>query len=131
VTIRGVGVHAAGRWNPGIGTLTADDLVIESPRSNMRGIVSLKSVAESSVDLRLDSAGIQAADMLDWYRAFRPGVSEDIRAEQYFTGAATFRGWPLSLRDAAFPVLAAAGPFQVFPRRSFRVRCVAESRCAK
>jgi hypothetical protein len=97
-----VGVHAAGRWNPGIGTLTADDLVIESPRSNMRGIVSLKSVAESSVDLRLDSAGIQAADVLDWYRAFRPGVSEDIRAEQYFTGAATFRGWPLSLHDAAF-----------------------------
>jgi len=97
-----VGVHAAGRWNPGVGTLTADDLVIESPRSNVRGIVSLKSVAESSVDLRVDSAGIQAADMLDWYRAFRPGVSEDIRAEQYFTGAATFRGWPLSLRDAAF-----------------------------
>jgi len=97
-----VGVHAAGRWNPGIGTLNADDLVVESSRSNARGIVSLKSVAESSVALRVDSAGIQAADMLDWYRAFRPGVSEDIRAEQYFTGAATFRGWPLSLHDAAF-----------------------------
>jgi len=77
-----VGVHAAGRWNAGIGTLTADDLVIESPRSNVRGIASLKSVAESSMDLRVDSAGIQAADMLDWCRAFRPGVSEDIRAEQ-------------------------------------------------
>src|SRR5207244_9934514 len=49
-----------------------------------------------------DSAGIQAADLLDWYRAFRPGVAEEIRAKQYFTGAANFRGWPLSLNELAF-----------------------------
>jgi AsmA family/AsmA-like C-terminal region len=97
-----VGVHAAGRWNPGAGTLTADDLVIESSRSNVRGTASLRSIAESSLDLRVDSAGIQAADVLDWYRAFHPGVAEDIRAEQYFTGVASFGGWPLSLHQAAF-----------------------------
>jgi hypothetical protein len=39
---------------------------------------------------------------LDWYRAFRPDVSEGIHGEQYFTGAASFAGWPLSLREAAF-----------------------------
>jgi len=50
----------------------------------------------------MDSAGVQAADLLDWYRAFRPGVAEEIRAAQYFTGAASFRGWPLSLNELAF-----------------------------
>ena len=97
-----VGVHASGRWNPGAGTLTADDLVVEGARSNLRGTASLKTVTESSVDIRVDSAGIQTADVLAWLRAFRPGVSEEIRAEQYFTGVASLHGWPLALREAAF-----------------------------
>jgi AsmA family/AsmA-like C-terminal region len=97
-----VAVRGSGRWNPGAGTLVADDLVVESPRSNLRGGASLKSTAEPSLDVRVDSAGIQAADLLAWYRAFRPGVSEEIRAEQYFTGGASFHGWPISLREAAF-----------------------------
>ena len=53
----------------------------------------------------MDSAGIQATDLLDWYRAFRPEVAEEIRAKQYFTGAASFRGWPLQMNDAAFSSL--------------------------
>jgi hypothetical protein len=97
-----VGVRANGRWNPGAGTLIADDLLVEGPRSNLRGTASIKSITESSVDVRVDSAGIQASDVLAWLRAFRPGVSEEIRAEQYFTGGASFHGWPLSLREAAF-----------------------------
>ncbi len=97
-----IAVHGSGRWNPGAGRLIADDLVLESPRSNLRGTASLKSIAESSLDMRVDSAGIQAADVLAWYQAFHPGVSDEIRAEQYFTGGASFHGWPLSLREAAF-----------------------------
>ncbi|HVH50057.1 MAG TPA: AsmA family protein, partial [Candidatus Bathyarchaeia archaeon] len=97
-----ISVQAGGHWNPGAGTLIADDLVVECPHSNVRGNASLKSVAESSLDIRVDSAGVQAADILAWYRAFHPGVSEEIRAEQYFTGGASFHGWPLSLREAAF-----------------------------
>jgi hypothetical protein len=97
-----VSAHVAGRWNPGGGTLKADDLVVETPRSNLRGDAFLASIAESSLDLRVDSAGIQAEDILDWYRAFRPDVSDEIRGEQYFTGAANFRGWPLAPHDAAF-----------------------------
>jgi len=96
------GVYVKGRWNPGAGTVMADELVLDSPRSNLRGTASLKSVAESSWEVHMDSAGVQAADLLDWYRAFRPDVAEEIRAEQYFTGAASFRGWPFALHEAAF-----------------------------
>jgi hypothetical protein len=97
-----VGIRINGRWNPGAGTMDADEITVESPHSNLRGTASLNNVAESSLEVRMDSAGIQAADLLDWYRAFRPGVAEEIRATQYFTGAANFRGWPLSLNELAF-----------------------------
>ena len=48
------------------------------------------------------SAGVQAADLLNWYRAFQPGVDDALAVNQYFTGAMTLRGWPLQLTDAAF-----------------------------
>jgi len=97
-----VSLRASGRWNPGVGIMDADELVVESPRSNLRGTASLRNVAEPSLEIRMNSAGVQAADLLDWYRAFRPGVAEQIRAVQYFTGAASFQGWPLSLNELAF-----------------------------
>src|SRR5437899_11408601 len=91
-----------GRWYLGAGIKDGGDSTVESLHSNLRGTASLNNVAESSLEVRMDSAGIQAADLLDWYRAFRPGVAEEIRATQYFTGAANFRGWPLSLNELAF-----------------------------
>lgn len=97
-----VGVRVKARWNPGTGTANADEVLVESPRSNLRGTGSLKSIAASNLELRVDSSGLQAADILDWYRAFHPYVSDDIRANQYFTGAAVIRGWPISITDAAF-----------------------------
>jgi AsmA-like C-terminal region/AsmA family len=96
------GIRINGRWNPGAGTVTADELVVEAPHSNLRGTASLAGVAESNLEVRIDSAGVQAVDLLDWYRAFRSDVAEEIHADQYFTGAASFRGWPLVLSEAAF-----------------------------
>jgi len=57
-------------------------------------------------EVRLDSAGIQAADLLAWYRAFDPNVSNAIVAEQFFTGAITLHGWPLEIDEAAFSAAA-------------------------
>src|SRR5439155_159980 len=54
-----------------------------------------------SMELRLDSLGIQASDLLAWYRSFHPDVVEGVTAEQYFTGGMILRGWPLSLESAA------------------------------
>src|SRR6266850_3836831 len=57
-----VGFQASGRWNPGAGTVFADRLKLQSPRSNLRGTASLKSIAESSLEIRLDSGGIQRSE---------------------------------------------------------------------
>ena len=58
--------------------------------------------ANPSWEVHLDSAGVQATDLLSWYRAFHPGVDDAIVVKQYFTGAMTLRGWPLQIKNAAF-----------------------------
>jgi AsmA-like C-terminal region/AsmA family len=95
-------LHIKGRWNPALGITQAREVMLEAPRSNVRGTATLESGTGLNLEVLLDSAGIQAADFLDWYRAFHPDVAEGIVASQYFTGTATFRGWPFRLQEAAF-----------------------------
>jgi hypothetical protein len=52
--------------------------------------------------MRVDSTGIQAADLLAWYRAFHPGVEDDVTADEFITGGMMLRGWPLEFEAAAF-----------------------------
>jgi hypothetical protein len=119
-----VGLRVRGRWNPGAGTTNADEVIVETRRSNIRGTASLSGIPKTSFEIRLDSAGIQGSDLLDWYRAFQPEVAEGVRAAQYFTGAASFSGWPLRLNEAAFSspggqwtVPGLASPLDVHPVR--------------
>jgi AsmA family/AsmA-like C-terminal region len=94
-------VNLKGRWNVGAGSLVVEEIAAEGPRSNLRGMFRLAGGSASSMELRLDSLGIQASDLLAWYRAFHPDVAEGVTAEQYFTGGMIFHGWPLSLESAA------------------------------
>src|SRR5260370_21252496 len=57
--------------------------------------------ALKSAELRVDSMGVQASDLLGWYRAFRSDVAEGVTAEQYFTGGMILNGWPLQVESAA------------------------------
>jgi uncharacterized protein involved in outer membrane biogenesis len=90
-----------GRWNVGARSLDAEEIAVEGPRSNLRGMFRLAGGNVPSMELRLDSLGIQASDLLAWYRAFHPGVDEGVTVEQYFTGGMIWRGWPLALESAA------------------------------
>jgi AsmA family/AsmA-like C-terminal region len=94
-------VSVKGRWNVGRGTLVGEEIAVEGARSNLRGMFRLVGGTAPSVELRLDSMGIQASDLLAWYRAFHPGVAEGLTAEQYFTGGMIVRGWPLALESMA------------------------------
>lgn len=91
-----------GTWNPTLRTASAEHVILEAPKSNLRGTLKMEMGPGAGLEARVDSMGIQAADLLAWYRAFQPGVQEDVVADAYFTGAATFRGWNLELADAAF-----------------------------
>lgn len=95
-------VNVKGRWNVGAASLVAEEIAVESPRSNLRGMFRLVGEGAPSMELRFDSLGIQASDLLAWYRAFHPDVAEGVTADQYFTGGVMLRGWPLALESAAF-----------------------------
>jgi hypothetical protein len=118
-----------GRWNIGSGSLVAEQIAVEGPSSNLRGRFERAVGNAASAELRLDSMGIQASDLLAWFRAFHPGVVEGITAEQYFTGGMILRGWPLAVESAA---LASSGgivrvpgfdePLRIGPLRGGRER---------
>lgn len=91
-----------GRWNVAAGTVHAEEVIIEGLLSNMRGSADYVTGPAPSFEVHLDSSGVQAADLLAWYRAFHPGVDDGVSVDQYFTGALALRGWPLTLEGAAF-----------------------------
>jgi hypothetical protein len=95
-------VNLLGRWNAASGYVRAERLILEASHSNLRGSAFASTRAEPAWEIHVDSAGIQAADLLAWYRAFQPGVDDAISVQQYFTGVMTLSGWPLHLEEAAF-----------------------------
>src|SRR5712691_8831498 len=94
-------VSVKGRWNVGAGTVVGEEIAVEGTRSNLRGMFRLVGGTAPSVELRLDSMGVQASDLLAWYRAFHPDMAEGVTAAQYFTGGMILRGWPLAVESAA------------------------------
>jgi len=75
---------------------------VEAPQSNLRGEFSVGSVLQKDSSVRLDSIGVQSADLLAWYRGFQADVDEGVVAEQFFTGSAALRGWPPQVESAGF-----------------------------
>jgi hypothetical protein len=91
-----------GRWNVALGTLTAETVLVETPLSNIHATAEFRGAANPFMQLKVDSAGIQAGDVLAWYRAFRPDVSDGITADAYFSGTLAAQGWPVKLQALDF-----------------------------
>src|SRR5256884_1705463 len=53
-------------------SILADQFAVEGLRSNLRGKFRYASESATPMELRLDSMGVQASDLLAWYRAFHP-----------------------------------------------------------
>jgi hypothetical protein len=98
----GVNVNMNGRWNSALGTVFAKEVTVETAKSNLRGAAKFSGAPAPFWEWEVDSAGIQAMDLLAWYRAFHGGVAEGVSAEQFFTGTMRVSGWPVVLQSAAF-----------------------------
>jgi hypothetical protein len=61
-----------------------------------------KAAADAGAELRIVSNGISMADLLDWARAFHPGIANDLAMAGYAKLDATVAGWPPRLLDASF-----------------------------
>jgi len=65
-------VSLEGGWNTAMRSISAERLLVQTSKSNLRGSARFAAYATPAWEIRLDSAGIQAADLLAWYRAFDP-----------------------------------------------------------
>jgi uncharacterized protein involved in outer membrane biogenesis len=91
--------YVQGRCNVALKKLAADSLSIETPLSNLHGTAEFLSAADPFMQIKFDSAGVQAADILSWYRAFHPDVADGISADQFFTGSLQLQGWPVEVQE--------------------------------
>ena len=87
-----------GRWNVALKKISAESLLLESPSSNLHGTALFHTAATPYMEIKIDTAGIQAVDVLSWYRAFHPDVADGITVDEYFTGSGAFQGWPLKVQ---------------------------------
>src|SRR6201996_3772041 len=88
----GMNVNLEGRLNVATGKAIAHRIVVQTAKSNLRGTASAMISVSPSWEIHLDSAGVQAADLLNWYRAFQPNVDERVAVNQFFTGTMTLDG---------------------------------------
>jgi uncharacterized protein involved in outer membrane biogenesis len=92
-------VNVEGRCNVALKRLAADTLTLETPLSILHGTAEFVSAANPFMQIKFESAGLQAADILSWYRAFHPDVADTISADEFFTGSLQLQGRPFQLQE--------------------------------
>lgn len=93
----GVSLNLKGVWDVLAGEARAESVTLDLPQSHFEGAAALKTAGMSEWNLRVENAGIQAPDLLAWYRAFQPDVAESVSARQFFKARFALHGRPLIL----------------------------------
>ncbi len=89
------------QWRPGDARMEFSKCVLEAPGSSVRGTATIQWTPAFDPKFRLTSSGISLADLLAWYRAFRPGVAEDLTLEGYAAAELVLGGWRPRLEQGA------------------------------
>jgi hypothetical protein len=92
------------RWTPRPARLDFDKILLEAPRSNVRASGFVQWARPQASRFYLRSAGISLEDLLDWLRAFRPGVAPDLQVEGSVGLDAELGGWPTVVTRAVLAV---------------------------
>jgi hypothetical protein len=90
-----VNVNLRGLWNLAVGEARAEELLVELPKSNLIGTAVLKTSGPAAWNAHFLRMAVQGEDLLAWYRAFQPGVSEEVALSDLITGSVSATGWPL------------------------------------
>ena len=94
LSLRGTGSADRHRWE-------CTDILLEGPRSHLRGQASYNRDALPQTSLRVVTAGIHLDDLLMWYRAFHPGVAPGVSVEGYLGADVELEAWPPAFVRAA------------------------------
>ena len=96
----GLNVKAEARWVPGEARMELSSVMIEAPHSQIRGTGQVVWPAGIRPDVDFQSAEVSFADLLDWFRAFHPGVAEGLAADGTIRASFAAKDWPLHLEHA-------------------------------
>lgn len=96
----GLNVKAQARWVPGEARVELSSVIIEAPHSQIHGTGEVVWPAEIRPDVDFQSAEASFADLLDWFRAFHPGVAEGLAVNGTIRTSFAARDWPLHLEHA-------------------------------
>ncbi len=87
-------LRAAGQWRTGETRVEFSRLLLEAPQSSAHGEAFVSWGTNRYSQWQIASSGIAWADLLAWYRAFRPGVAEDAGLDGYAGVDLLLTGWP-------------------------------------
>ena len=73
-------------------------LLVEMPASRIQGIGELDWASGLQPQLHIESSTLALGDVLDWYRALRPDVADDLRADCAFDVDLELGGWPMQFQ---------------------------------
>ena len=96
-----INLNVKGQWDVAAGEARAEELRLELPRSNLNGSADLKTTGPVDWHVKFPSVDVQGEDLLAWYRAFQPGVAEEVALNEHITGKLSAGGWPLRWEDGA------------------------------
>jgi uncharacterized protein involved in outer membrane biogenesis len=103
-----VNLIAQARWHPAASFLEFTDAAIEAPNSNLHanGRISWHTArtppkqGTPAIQIVVTPSQIDFADLLDWLRAFHPGVADAVSAQGYLVLNGEASGWPLRIANA-------------------------------
>jgi AsmA-like C-terminal region len=88
-------------WRLGKPRAEIRKLVLEMPGSRLQGAGDLDWAHGFHPQLHIESSTLALGDILSWYRAQFPGVTDDLRMEGVLGVNLTLGGWPLQLQQGA------------------------------
>ena len=102
-------------WRPGEPHAEIRKLLVEMPASHLQGIGDLDWARGFHPQLHIVSSTLSLGDVLSWYRALRPEVAEDLRADCPLGLDITLGGWPIQLQQGAIASVGGTLTAKSFP----------------
>ena len=88
-------------WRMGEARAQIRKLLVEMPGSHLAGTGDLDWGRGFHPQLYIESSTLGLQDVVSWYRALRPEVAEDLRAEGSLGVDVTLGGWPIQFQQGA------------------------------
>lgn len=117
-------LNLQGDWDLAANEAQVKEVRLELPHSNLNGSAQLQTINPAGWHAQFRSMAIQAEDLLGWYRAFTPGVADNVAIHDFLTGELAASGWPLRWQEGALEAKAGAllvpglGPSRIEPFRA-------------